>query len=223
MSDAVKVGFVPFSTAPRGVLVVFCDDSLKFGAATRKALGTAADIVKRAAETNQFKGKSGSTLDILAPEGLKASRLIVVGAGKLSAIKDNDFLKFGGAAAGKLLAGNAAVTIMAELPDGAMKPDQAAAVASGVRLRAYKFDRYKTKKKDGEDAARARRGFVRGRRCRCRAKSLRAPRAHCRWRHHGARTRQRAAERALSRGIRAARRRSCASSASMSRFSTSRR
>ena len=34
-----------------------------------------------------------------------------------------------------------------------MKPDQAAAVASGVRLRAYKFDRYKTKKKDGEDAA----------------------------------------------------------------------
>ena len=153
MSDAVKVGFVPFSTAPRGVLVVFCDDSLKFGAATRKALGTAADVVKRAAETNQFKGKSGSTLDILAPEGLKASRLIVVGAGKPSAIKDNDFLKFGGAAAGKLIAGNAAVTIIAELPDGAMKPDQAAAVASGLRLRAYKFDRYKTKKKDGEDAA----------------------------------------------------------------------
>ena len=44
MSDAVKVGFVPFSTAPRGVLVVFCDDALKFGPATRKALGTAADI-----------------------------------------------------------------------------------------------------------------------------------------------------------------------------------
>ncbi|MDP3694108.1 leucyl aminopeptidase [Bradyrhizobium sp.] len=152
MSDAVKVGFVPFSTGPRGVMVVFCDDSLKFGAATRKALGGAADVVKRAAETNQFKGKSGSTLDILAPEGLKASRLIVVGAGKLSAIKDNDFLKLGGAAAGKLLAGNAVVTIMAELPDGAMKPDQAAAVASGLRLRAYKFDRYKTKKKDGEDA-----------------------------------------------------------------------
>jgi leucyl aminopeptidase len=153
MSDAVKVGFVPFSTAPRGVLVVFCDDTLKFGAATRKGLGKAADLVKRAAETNQFKGKSGSTLDILAPEGLKASRLIVVGAGKLSSIKDNDFLKLGGAAAGKLLGGNAVVTIMAELPDGAMKPDQAAAVASGLRLRAYKFDRYKTKKKDGEDAA----------------------------------------------------------------------
>ena len=91
MPDAVKVGFVPFSAAPRGILVVFCDDKLKFGAATRKALGAAAGLVRRAAATNQFKGKSGSTLDILAPEGLKASRLIVVGAGKLSAIKENDF------------------------------------------------------------------------------------------------------------------------------------
>ena len=81
MPDAVKVGFVPFSTAPRGILVVFCDDTLKFGAATRKALGAAANIVKRAAETYQFKGKSGSTLDILEPEGLKASRLIVAHAG----------------------------------------------------------------------------------------------------------------------------------------------
>ncbi len=153
MPDAVKVGFVPFSTAPRGTLVVFCDDTLKLGAATRKTLAAAADLVKRAAETNQFKGKSGSALDILAPQGLKVSRLIVLGAGKLSGLKDSDFLKLGGAAAGKLRAGNGAATIMAELPDGAMKPEQAAAVAAGVRLRAYKFDRYKTKKKDGEDAA----------------------------------------------------------------------
>jgi leucyl aminopeptidase len=45
------------------------------------------------------------------------------------------------------------VTIIAELPGGAIKPAQAAAIASGVRLRAYKFDRYKTRKKDGEDAS----------------------------------------------------------------------
>ena len=153
MPDAVKVGFAPFSTVPRGTLVVFCDDALKFGAATRKTLGRAANLVRRVADTNQFKGKSGSSLDILAPQGLKASRLIVVGAGKLSAIKDNDFLKLGGAVAGKLRAGNGAVTIVAELPTGAMTPDQAAAVASGIRLRAYRFDRYKTKKKDGEEVA----------------------------------------------------------------------
>src|SRR3954454_13242211 len=153
MPDAVKVGFVPFSSAPRGILVVFCDDALKFGSATGKALGGAAGMVKRAAAANQFKGKTASTLDFLAPEGVKAGRLIVVGTGKASDLKHNDLLKLGGAAAGKLRPGNEAVTIIAELPAGAMKPEQAAAIAAGVRLRAYKFDRYKTKKKDGEDAA----------------------------------------------------------------------
>src|SRR5216684_1514851 len=151
MSDAVKVGFVPFSTAPRGILVVFCDYASKLGPATRKALGTAANLVKRAAATSQFKGKSGSTLDILAPEGIKIQSLIVIGTGKASELKEKDFLKFGGVAAGKLRPGNDALTIIAESPEGALKPESAAAIAVGVRLRAYKFDRYKTKKKDGED------------------------------------------------------------------------
>ena len=71
MSDAVKVGFVPFSAAPRGTLVAFCDDALKFGPVTRKILGKAEGLVKRAAATSQFKGKNGSALDILAPEGIK--------------------------------------------------------------------------------------------------------------------------------------------------------
>ena len=150
MSDAVKVGFVPFSATPRGVLVVFCDDALKFGEVTRKALGKATDTAKRAAAANEFKGKSGSTLDIPAPEGIKAERLIVVGVGKAADIKEKDFLKFGGVTAGKLNAASGSVTVIAELPDGAMQGDAAAAIASGIRLRAYKFDRYKTKKKDDE-------------------------------------------------------------------------
>jgi leucyl aminopeptidase len=153
MSDAVKVGFVPFSAVPRGMLVVFCDDALKFGAATRRALGNAVALIGRAASANQFKGKSGAALDILAPDGIKIQRLIVVGTGKRSELKDKDFLKFGGVVAGKLNAGSAAATILAELPGGAIEPAQAAAIAAGVRLRAYKFDRYKTRKKDGEDSA----------------------------------------------------------------------
>jgi leucyl aminopeptidase len=151
MSDAVKVGFVPFSTAPRGILVAFCDDALKLGPVTRKILGKAEGLVKRAAATSQFKGKSGSALDLLEPEGIKVQRLIILGAGKASDLKEKDFLKFGGVLAGKLNSGSEAVTVVAELPEGAMQPDQAAAIATGVRLRTYRFDRYKTKKKDGEE------------------------------------------------------------------------
>ncbi|MGY3240245.1 leucyl aminopeptidase [Bradyrhizobium sp. USDA 4448] len=153
MSDAVKVGFVPLASAARGILIVFCDDALKVGPATAKALGGANELMKRAASAASFKGKSGVALDILAPEGLKAERLIVIGTGNPSALKNNDFLKFGGMAASKLKAGSATMTIMAELPDGAMTGEQAVAIASGLRLRAYKFDRYKTRKKDGEESA----------------------------------------------------------------------
>jgi leucyl aminopeptidase len=152
MSDAVKVGFVPLSTAPRGVLFVFCDDSLKLGSATRKALGEATGTVKRAAAASQFKGKNGSILDIPAPEGIKIQRLVVVGTGKCSGLKETDFLKFGGLIAGKLNAASDRVAILAELPDADMTAEQAAQVASGLRLRAYKFTRYKTKKKDDEDS-----------------------------------------------------------------------
>jgi leucyl aminopeptidase len=153
MSDAIKVGFVPLATAVRGILVVFCDDALKVGPSTAKALGRASELVKRAAVAAAFKGKSGSALDILAPEGLKAERLIVIGTGKTSSLKGNDFLKFGGMAASKLKTGSTAMTIIAELADVAMTTEQAVAIASGLRLRAYKFDRYKTKKKEGEEGA----------------------------------------------------------------------
>ena len=38
MPDTVKVGFTAFSATPKGILVVFCDDTQKFGAATQRAL-----------------------------------------------------------------------------------------------------------------------------------------------------------------------------------------
>src|SRR5207244_11056518 len=42
--------------------------------------------------------------------------------------------------------------IFAELADGALKPDRVADIVLGATLRAYSFDLYKTKRKEGEDA-----------------------------------------------------------------------
>jgi leucyl aminopeptidase len=151
MSEGIKLGFVPFSTSPKGVLVVFCDDSLKLGPATRKLLGEAAGLVQRAATADRFKGKSGSVLDIVAPAHLKVGRLVVIGCGKANELQPQDFLKFGGIATGRVPAAVADATIVAELPSGAMKADEAAELALGVRLRAYVFDRYKTKRQEGEE------------------------------------------------------------------------
>jgi leucyl aminopeptidase len=155
MSDAVKIGFVPFSVAPKDVLVLFTDETLKFGPASAKLIGGAADTVKRAAAASKFKGKNGASLDILAPAGLKIDRLIVVGTGKAGALKPEDYIKIGGATVGRLKSNTDSVTIVAELPGGAMQPADISAIASGVRLRAYTFDRYKTKKKDDDGRLKA--------------------------------------------------------------------
>src|ERR1700750_2900507 len=118
MSDAVKVGFVPLSAAASGVLVVFCDDELKLGPAPRKALGPAVDLVKRAATATPFKGKNGSTLDLLEPEGIEIHRLLVIGTGKSAELKEGDFLRLGGVLAGKLNAASTEVTVMADMSGG---------------------------------------------------------------------------------------------------------
>jgi len=145
-----KLEFANFSAPARGVLVVFCDDTLKLGPQTRKALGEAADLVARAAGSERFKGKLGSALDLVAPGGLRAARLVVVGCGKARDLQSRDFVRLGGVALGKAPSAGGDLTILAELPSGAMKPDAAADIALGAQLRAYSFDRYKTKKKDDE-------------------------------------------------------------------------
>src|SRR5262245_1387748 len=132
MSDAVKIGFVPFSAEPKGVLVLFTDDSLKLGSASARLLGDAAELVKRAASAAGFKGKSGSSLDILAPAGLQVDRLIVTGIGKSGELRVEDYIKVGGATVARLKSGADAVTIVAELPSGAMAPANVASLASGL-------------------------------------------------------------------------------------------
>ncbi|MFD2181154.1 leucyl aminopeptidase [Rhodoplanes azumiensis] len=149
MSEGFRIRFGTFAPPAKGVLVVFCDDGLRMGPQTRAILGKTAALVTRAAAVDNFKGKLGAALDIVAPPDLAVDRLVVVGLGKPKDWTPNDPVKLGGAAFGKV--GSAAeVTIVAELSTGAMDAETAADVALGARLRAYTFDRYKTKKKDDE-------------------------------------------------------------------------
>ncbi|HEV3371469.1 MAG TPA: M17 family peptidase N-terminal domain-containing protein, partial [Xanthobacteraceae bacterium] len=153
MSTVLKLEFAALTAAPKGVLIVLCDEGLKCGTAARKALEPAGDLLERAAAAERFKGKNGSALEIPVPAGLGVARLIVLGVGKVRDLKDEDLVKLGGVAMGKIPSAASAATIIADLPGGAMKPDQVAELALGIRLRAYAFDRYKTKRKDDEDAA----------------------------------------------------------------------
>ena len=102
MSSPLKLGFGPLSVPEKGVFVVFCDDGLKFGPATKRALSASGDLVVRAAKAERFTGKSGSVLELIVPQGLKVSRLLLIGAGKAGDLQPKDIVKFGGIAMGKL-------------------------------------------------------------------------------------------------------------------------
>jgi leucyl aminopeptidase len=152
MPASLTLNFGPFSRL-RGVLVVFCADNMKFGPAAEKALAPLGDHLHRAAAADRFTGKSGSSLELIVPPGLAAPRLIVVGTGKQNQLKDRDVVGLGGAAMGKVPSSAAQATVVAEFASGALKAGQVAKLALGARLRAYAFDRYKTKRKEGEERA----------------------------------------------------------------------
>jgi leucyl aminopeptidase len=150
-------------------LVVFTGQGLIFGKATLQFIGAQGEaLIKKAAAIAKFKGKKGTSLEILAPAEFSAGKVIVVGsgpaddqpadmgkphegAGEAPAAKApgaSDYATLGGFVRGKLGRGAHALVAF----DLARAPDDPAAAAAefalGMELRNYAFDPYKTKKKD---------------------------------------------------------------------------
>ena len=155
MASDVKLSFVKFAAPAGGIAIAFVDADLTLGSRTAAALPGLHDLIRRAATADNFRGKALATLDLLAPAGLDLARVLVVGLGKAEDAAKLDWARLGGAAIGKIPASAGAATIFLERPDGLPQPAQAADFCLGVRLRAYSFERYKTKKKEGEAESRS--------------------------------------------------------------------
>jgi leucyl aminopeptidase len=151
MADAIRVDFQPFGPAKAGDAVVFAGEDGKLPDRISGILGQeAADLVARTAKIERFKGKPQTALAIPAPDGSKLDRVIVVGVGGDKDRAKHDWRILGGFIAGKV--GGRTATVLVETPGLEATPEAVAEMALGARLRAYKFDRYKTKKKDNGDS-----------------------------------------------------------------------
>ena len=95
-----------------------------------------------AAAAKRFTGAKGQILDILAPAGLDAPRLVLIGAGKPD-VFDALAAEQASASAYNAVKTSGLETLRIELPDGDV--GQAAHAALGVRLASYRFDKYRTK------------------------------------------------------------------------------
>ena len=145
MTDLARITFAKPRAKLAGTVVAFIDESLALGPqATALGLG---DLVARAAAAADFKGKTKSVLDLLAPAGSDLDRVILVGTGKTAGLGEKDWCDIGGATMGAL-GRTKAVTVLFERPDGEPAGKFAADFALGMRLRAYAFDGYM---KDGND------------------------------------------------------------------------
>jgi leucyl aminopeptidase len=161
MSAAVKISFGPLAAARGSALVVFVGADMKPAAAVTAFAGDLEPLIRAAAKAATFKGAQRTTLDILAPTGLEASRLVVVG---VAPGKDNaplDFAMLGGFVFGKTT-GATKVEVAFEPPAGTWDAAAAADFALGLRMRSYKFDTYKTRKKENDEENEAPAEFVVG-------------------------------------------------------------
>lgn len=111
---------------------------------------------KRLSDAANFAGKSGQVLDIPAPTGISAERLLVLGSGKPGAAKQSAGLTAWADRGGSLfakIAASGATKIAVAIDEADAGPSELAEVAAGMRLRHYEFDKYKSKKSSDKDAA----------------------------------------------------------------------
>ncbi len=105
----------------------------------------------RALKVSRFTGKPGQMLEVVAPTGIAASRLLLVGLGKADRIDEKGLETLGAQIVGRLSGdGETQATIQIDVPKGTKvkKAEFAAHLAFGVKLKSYTFDKYRTRNLD---------------------------------------------------------------------------
>ncbi|MEO8300655.1 MAG: leucyl aminopeptidase [Rhizomicrobium sp.] len=154
----MQISFVEPGNAAAGDgawVVGAVDGSVLLPAAVRldKASGGA---LKRALKHSRFTGKPGQMLEVLAPSGIKASRLLLVGLGKAESLDEKGLETLGAQIVGRLYtSGEIAARFEIDLPltsgkggGKVKKAELAAHLAFGAKLKSYAFDKYRTRNLD---------------------------------------------------------------------------
>ncbi|MBO6902241.1 MAG: leucyl aminopeptidase [Rhizobiaceae bacterium] len=148
MPKSVEITFARSAKPAGGVAVVLAAEGGKPGPSAEAV--DPAGVLKKALKVAEFKGKARTTVDVIAPSGSSADRIVVVGLGDLAKPDPDAWTRLGGAIAGRFGKARRA-TVYLDAPDVEIDAAAAAGVAMGIVLRSYRFDRYKTRKKDDKN------------------------------------------------------------------------
>jgi leucyl aminopeptidase len=153
MADLPNVAFAPVADIKDKIIVVFATEDEGLTPFARALDQRSGGAIARAIEAAEFKPKRKRVLDLLAPHGLDATRLLVIGLGKADTLKAQDWVDIGGVARAKLSGAKASAGLVLDSSPGDAGVC-AAGLALGFCLRGYEFKKYKTKHaKKSEDQA----------------------------------------------------------------------
>src|SRR5690349_7598178 len=137
----VDIAFAKPTLPKSGALVLLIGEGEVASGVWQQVDEATGGAIARAFKSAEFKGAKGKTCSILAP-GAGLSRVIAVGLGKPAELNSRVLSEAGGHAVAALQQEPTAV-----VATGMLQSAQAAEVALGAMLRAYRFDKYRTKEK----------------------------------------------------------------------------
>jgi len=142
----VQIEFAPSGGVPgkTTVLAVLAFDKAPLTGAAETLNGQTGGAVVRAIAGARFSGSVGQTLDLIAPHGVDAARALIVGAGAAEKL-DARTVELAAAHAYQAVKTSGAEILVLDLTGPASAFGAHAAL--GLRLAAYRFDKYRTKEK----------------------------------------------------------------------------
>jgi leucyl aminopeptidase len=144
----MKVSFAKPGLPAKGALVVGVHEGKKLTASAAELDRRTKGALARAIGGSRFEGKSKQVLSVLAPAGIDASRVVLLGLGKPKGeVRPVDAEALGGTIAAELLNSGVREAAVALDFGGEEGGTIAAHVGLGARLRSYRFDKYRTKEK----------------------------------------------------------------------------
>jgi leucyl aminopeptidase len=144
----MQLSFAAPGSVSAGAWVVGAVEGSSLLPAAVKADDASGGAISRALKVSRFTGKAGQALEVLAPAGMKVSRILVIGLGKASGFDAGAAENASADIIGRLSkSGEVSVTLDIDVPKGAkLKPGALAAhLAMGARLKSYTFNIYRTK------------------------------------------------------------------------------
>ncbi len=142
----MQISFASIELPKDGAVAFLVEKDEPFAGLAAEADAAASGALSKAREIGRFTGASGQAQDIVAPNGIAAERVLLVGIGEISELTEVDWVEIGGAVTTALSAsGSKSVSIVADHGDV-----DAVSLAEGSLLRSYRFDKYRTKEPEAK-------------------------------------------------------------------------